>query len=224
MSQKLCPASGVLCVNRCVKSASKTCSSLKYTSGRWRARNCPSTKRWQTISCKAGFWTTASVMEPSPATPTAVSTGHDASPSPREAGVPTPAPSAKKTAKKDREAASSMSVSHFGEEHARLQADEKSAAVYYATQNRPGKRPPTFTVHSKVGSEFQMEEVSACAVVLGGPHSSALGIVCSVEREREQNCAHRRRRVFIWYIYKCVPQKIPNRLKAFWLRARSYRC
>ena len=73
-------------------------------------------------------------MEPSPATPTAVSTGHDASPSPREAGVPTPAPSAKKTAKKDREAASSMSVSHFGEEHARLQADEKSAAVYYATQ------------------------------------------------------------------------------------------
>ena len=41
-----------------------------------------------------------------------------------------------------------------------------------------------------------------------------------IKSDRQQNCAHRRTRVFIWYIYKCVPQKIPNRLKAFWLRAR----
>ena len=27
-----------------------------------------------------------------------------------------------------------------------------------------------------------------------------------------QNCAHPRNHVFIWYVYKCVPQKIPARL------------
>ena len=41
-----------------------------------------------------------------------------------------------------------------------------------------------------------------------------------IKSDQKQNCAHRRTRVFIWYIYKCVLQKIPNRLKAFWLRAR----
>ena len=41
-----------------------------------------------------------------------------------------------------------------------------------------------------------------------------------IKGDRQQNCAHRRSRVFIWYIYKCVPQRIPDRLKSSWLRPR----
>ena len=106
--------------------------------------------------------------------------GAGASPSPRHAGVPTPAASATKTARKAVDA-KSLSASRFSAEHGRLREGKEPAAVFYATVDRLGKRPPLFSVQIPDGLAFRQLEVPAIAVVLGGAHSRPVPLYDSVQ-------------------------------------------